>query len=464
MKIRKRLTAAAVTATTSLGIALTGAAVPAPAGAVQRPAPVATDYGFQATAYGTRVTSEAGLESGRSALSDLSCTRLAGRTDTETLAGLATPAEDPYISADAVDSSTRTYRNRTDGIDGAVTGTNQIARVQLGNSTTPRLVIKGLRTRSTAWATLSGRFRTANEIYSQRVRLLGVGEDVPPGPLADLIGAAEGGIDEVVAVIQENGNKIEIPGLGVVSFGFDRQVTRRTFAAASSFVLRVQLYGADQAAGGGDDSLVGIGRSWARINRDVPAAVMGGVGFGADADFLGGAASVGKLGEQPLPCRGTDGEILQAPTAGLDLASAGQLVAEGLTGRAFGTQSTSGAARAWTEGSVTNLQLGPLEIRGIVGRAGLRQDRNGEIVQRSFKGSSIGEILVDGESQGAFDPSTAKDIPPIEVPGVASIEFFERTRGHRSLVINTVVITVLPDTPGPSVIRLGNAQVRLRHS
>jgi hypothetical protein len=468
VNIRKRLTAGAVAATTSIGIALSGAALVAPAHAAQQQAPALdeTDYGYESTAYGTRVTSEiAGLDSTRSAFSYLSCTRLAGRKDAESLASVQLPSDDPYVTVEGIESDTRTFRAKADDIDGAVTSSNRIAKVRLGNSTTPKLTINGLRTRSTAWATLDGKLKTSNEISSTDISLVDLPSDVPPelqGPLDDLLGAVDDGIDQVVQVVLDNGNMIKIPGLGEISVGFDRQVTKRRFAAASSFVLRVNLYGPDQAAGGGDDSLVGIGRSWARINRDLPAGVMQGVGYGANAQLLDGAVKVGKLGEQPLPCNGTEGKTYEAPTAGIDFASAGQLVASGLRGRSFGEQSESGAASAWTEGSVANLQLGPLELKGIVGRANVAQNKSGEIVKNNIKGSSIGEIIVNGESQGALDPSTAGQAPPIEIPGVAKIEFFVKDKTKRGMRVSTVVLTMAEGTPGLSVVRLGNAAVHIK--
>lgn len=466
MKIRKRLTAGAVAATTSLGLALSGAAFLSPASAAQQQAPALqeTDYGYESTAYGTRVTSEvAGLDSTRSAFSYLSCTRLAGRKDAETLASVELPSDDPYIKVEGIESDTRTFTAKADDIAGGVTSSNRITKVRLGNSSTPRLIINGLRTRSTAWATVAGKLKTSNEISSSDIAIEGITEEPGTGtPLDDLLDAVDGGIDEVVQALVDNGGAIEIPGLGLVSFGFDRQVTKRRFAAASSFVLRVNLYGPDQAAGGGDDSLVGIGRSWARINRDLPAGVMQGVGYGINAQLLEGIVQVGKLGEQPLPCNGTEGETYTAPTAGIDFASAGQLVASGLQGRSFGEQGDSGKARAWTEGSVANLQLGPLELRGIVGRANVAQDKSGRIVRNDIKGSSIGEIIVDGESQGALDPSTAGQAPPIEIPGVAKIEFFVKDRTNRGIKVSAVVITMLPDTPGLSVVRLGNAAAHIK--
>jgi len=467
VKIRTRLTAAAVTATTSIGLALSGAAVLAPAQASQAKDPVLTetDYGFQATAYGTRVQSDvAALDSTRLPFSYLSCTRLAGRKDARSLASVQLPANDPYVDVETVDSKTRSYRDKGNGIDAAITGITQIGKVKLGNSSTPRLTINDLKTQSTAWATNAGDLKTSNQISSGGISIDGVSGPGTGTPLDDLIDAANGGINDVIAALAANGNKIEIPGLGMVSLGFDRQVTKKYWAAASSFVLRVQLYGPDQVSGGGDDSLVGIGRSWARINKDLPAGVMGGFGYGANAELLDGIVKEGRLGEQPLRCRGTDGKVRVGPVAGIDLGGAGQIQASGLQGRAFGVQHDSGKANAWTEGSVADVNLGggSLEIKGIVGRANVAQNKSGQITERSIKGSSIGEIIVNGESQGSFDPATAGQIPPLEVPGVAKIEFFKKQKTNRGMKVSAVVITLADGSPGVSVIRLGNAAVHVK--
>jgi hypothetical protein len=290
--------------------------------------------------------------------------------------------------------------------------------------------------------------------------------DPGSGPLGDLFDALGDGGDQVLQALEQNGTTV-IPGLGEVRLGYDRHKERAGVAAASSFVLRVLLYGSDGVKGGQDtaaDTLVAIGRSWARINKGLPAAVMTGQGYGAEGEAAQGVVSVGRLGAQPLPCQGTGGRVLSAPTAGLDLAGTDQLVADGLTGRVWGVQRKSGVARAWTEGSVSDLTLGTLEIRGIVGRVNVEQNRSGKVVRRDIKGSSVGEILVDGESQGSFDPSTAGQIPPLEVPGVASIRFFVRDKTKRGMRVSAVVIELLDGTPGASTIRLGNARATLKRS
>ena len=466
MKIRKRVTASAVAAITSVGIALSGVGLVSPAEAAQQKGPVLTetDYGFQATAYGTRVQSDvAALDSTRLPFSYLSCTRLAGRKDSRSLASVQLPANDPYIDVQTVDSHTRSYRDKAHGVDAAITGITNIGKVKLGNSSTPQLTINNLRTQSIAWATNRGKLKTSNEISSGNISLANLPSDVPP-ELQALIDAANGGINDVLQALEDNGGAIEIPGLGMVSLGFDRQVTKKNWAAASSFVLRVNLYGPDGVQGGGDDSLVGIGRSWARINRDLPAGVMGGFGFGANAQLLDGVVKEGRLGEQPLRCRGTDGKVRVGPVAGIDLGGAGQIQTSGLQGRAFGVQHDSGRARAWTEGSVADVNLGggSLEIKGIVGRANVKQNKAGKIVKRNIKGSTIGEIIVNGESQGSFDPATAGQIPPLEVPGVAKIEFFKKQRTKRGMRVSAVVITLADGSPGLSVIRLGNAQLHIK--
>ena len=463
--MRNKLVAAATATAVSAGLSLVGATLTSPAEAAVTLTP--TDYGFQGTAYGTRVRSEvAGLESTRTAFSYISCTRIAGLKDEESLASTNLPADNPLIQVTAVDSRTRTFKDRQNGIAAAMVSTNSIGSVELGSTDTPKLVIEGLRTRSMAWATTGDQLRADNEISSVNIDLLDLppNEEIPDeleGPLQELIAAAEGGIGEVLQAILDNSGLIVIPGLGEVSVGFDRVVEKRAHAQASSFVLRVLLYGQDQAKDGGDDSLVGIGRSWARINRNLPAAVMGGWGYGSNAEVLDGVVTVGKLGEQVLPCPGTRGEVFQSPSVGFGPTD--QFSLAGLRGRSFGEQSETGAAQAWTEGSAGNLVIGPLEIRGIVGRVNLAQNRNGKITRNDFAGSVIGEIVVDGESQGQFGPADAGQIPADQLPpGVLSIELFDREKLARGGRISAVVVTFADGTPGVTTLRLGNAQARLK--
>lgn len=468
MPLRRRpMPVRRVTATlAALSVAAAGAAVLGGAPSQAAPRQVVTDYGFEGTAYGTTVRSEnAGLRSGRSAYAYVTCTRKINRTDAETLASLSLPSDAPTIQVDGLSSSNRSFRDRADNIDAAITSVNKISRVRLGSADTPRLVMEGLKTRSTAWATTRGRLRAVNDVTAARLRLVNLESSPVDGtPLGDLADAFNGGIDEVLTTLAGSGQPTEIPGLGTISAGYDRRVTRDGFAVAGSLLFRVHLYGPDQVSGGDDDSFVGIGHSRSRIDTGLISGVMYGEGWGADAEVVDGVVRAGHLGEHPLPCPGTGGEVRRATTARLDFASAGQLVANGVSSKVWGQQFASGRAEAWTQGEVADLQLGPLEIRAIRGRAAVTQNARGEITKRSIASSRIGEILVDGESQGALRPGDLADAPELEIPGVTSIDFFVTERTARGLRTSAVVITFAEDTPGVSKLRLGNAVAAIRRS
>ena len=115
------------------------------------------------------------------------------------------------------------------------------------------------------------------------------------------------------------------------------------------------LYGVDGAAGGADDSTLKIGRSYARIIGDMPHAVMGGSGWAADADLVGGTSHIGDIAPKQRPRQGTDGEtrskaLASATIPGVSIA--------GLQGSANGKITKRGRVRAWTEGSVAHVAIG----------------------------------------------------------------------------------------------------------
>lgn len=466
MNTSKKLLARVAAGVTTLGLAVAGStlvgAAPATAALTE------TDYGFQATAYGTKVVSNlVGLASDRTAFSYLSCTRIAGKEHSNKVAGVALPTDSPMIQIGAVTSKTRSWKNPKDGIAGAVSGTNSIASVALGaqDGSTPLLSIEGLKTTSTAWADKDGKLHAENTVKALDLNLINLPEEIPAelrGPLDDLLAALEDGIGQVIAAIQDNAGTIVIPGLGEVSVGYERVNEKENSAAAEAAVLDVLLYGADTAKGGGDDSMITIGHSWARINKDLPAGVMSGKGFGATAEVFDGIVGVGELGLMPMPCRGTEGKVRKQATAGLNLGNVDVLTLGAVDGRVWGKQYDNGRAEAWTEGRIVGLTLGPLEIKGIVGRANVAQGKGGEITRKDIEGSAILEILMDGESQGGLTPAEAKDMPPLEIPGIGKVEFFKTSKNKRGLRTSAVVITLLEETPAGSVIRLGNAQVKIK--
>lgn len=433
---------------------------------------VETNYILQSTGYGTRVTlNDVEVAGGRTGFSWIACTRLAGIRKSNAVVSSDVPLDpsDPdspsLIQVGTAKSTNRTYRDLTNGIVAAAQGTATIADVALGLAGGPRLKLVGLKSTSTAWATKAGRLRVDNTVDVGDIDITGVAPQTGATPLDALIGALDGGLNEVLDVLRDNAEGVEIPGLGRIYIGdYDRTVFAgdRSWAYASSYVLRVVLYGADGKGGTADDLVVNIGRSFAKITKGVSGGVMLGRATAFNGTVLNGVVGVGDLGSLPLPCHGTRGNVRQDPVVGLDAGGAGQLEVKALNGRVYGVQRKDGSAQAWTEGSAGSIKIGPLEIKGIVGRVNVRMDRR-KRAYSTYRGSSVGEIVMDGKSLGSFDVATASQIPALDVPGVAKVEFFKRAKHKRGAEIAAVTITLL-EAGGDvttSTIRLGYARARI---
>lgn len=472
MRPIKKLAARAAVATTTLGLAVTGMTLLSGAPAANAKL-TETEYGLQATGYGTRVVSNlVGASSDRTAWSWIACTTLAGLNDREYVGAVSLPADDPDTKVDesmvrvgAVESTSRTFKNKKKGIVAGSEGTNRVARVSIGGEDTPVLTIEGLKSTSRAWADKAGKLHAENDVRAAEIRLVNLPPDVPQ-EVQDLLDAINSGVKDVlgqvIGAIADNNGSIVIPGLGEIAVTYDRVTKSKFHAAAEGAVLKIRLYGPDTVRGGTDDTLVNVGHSWARINKEIPAGVFQGKAYGATVELLDGIVGVGELGLQPMPCRGTDGEVRTNNVAGLDLGNAGMLGLGAVTGKVMGKPKKNNAAVAWTEGSLASIQLGPIELRGIVGRAKVKANKHGKIKKRTINGSTIGEILVDGESQGGLTPDTVEQFPVDQLPPeVLSIDFFETKKlGKRGIKVSAIVIRLADEALG--TIRLGNAQVRIQ--
>jgi hypothetical protein len=430
--------AAAVLAVTGLALVT---AQPASAGVSE------TNYGFQTLGYGTRgVSDSVGLRSARTAYSYILCTRLAGKEDQESIAEANLPATDPQVHVEGVRSTSSTFK--TSSGDKGTRSVNNIAKVVLGPADSPHIVITSLRTESKVWADRSGTFHTENTVTSGDIG------GQTGTPLDEVLGQVGAGVRDIIAEIQANGGSYEIPGLGTLHLGATDTTKRDRWARARATIFRLDLSSAD--------TVITIGRSYARINRDLPAGVMHGAGYGADVPaVLGGVLKVGRLGTKVLPCEGTRGETRSDSIAGLNLGNADALVLGALTGRVNGVQEKSGYARAWTEGEAASVRLGPIVITGIKGHAQVTQTKAGRI-HKTIRGSTIGSLSTDGgqTTQAIPDPGQA-----IEVPGVAKLTFFVKEKTKRSLFVTAVRIELLPGSsagPAGTVVRVGNARAAIQ--
>ena len=464
--ILKRLAASGC----AFAVAVTGAVVLAASPA--QAAPVLTDYGLQSNAFGTRVISNnVSLNAGRTAVAWISCTRLAGLNPSNQpnaanyLAEAGTPKNNPWIKLGAVTSTNKTYRQKDTGIVG-VTAVNKIASVTMTGPAPaegvpgPELVLEGLATRATAYAE-RGALKASTALSSTRVDLT-LPESTPnDDALSDHLGAVDEGIGAVTEALEQNGGAIAVPGLGEVRLGHEVKREFKSYAAAEAYALVVVLAGQDATLNTDDDSTVQIGRSRARISKDLPAGVMNGYGYALDLSAADDLLSIGRVGLQVLPCRGTNGKVhgLQIPAqdvldGALDLGT--------MAGFAYGLQNKDGTGTAWTKGKVTEVALGSGEqrvvLKGIVGVAEVRKRASGKIV-RSIKGTTVGSITIGGEEQ-----TIPSDGAPMELPGLGTAQFNLKETSRRGVTVTAVRITLNPGESSQTVINLGNARTMIKRA
>ena len=459
----------AILATSALTTALVAVAG-APSQAAGRP----TDFAFTSFAYGTKVKAAAGeLRSGRTAPSWIGCTRQAGKTKANEVLAVDAPNNNPLIHLGAVTSNSRTYKAKKKGIAAGTESTSTVANVVLGlqdpQVPSPVLTISGLTTTATAWATTDGKLHatTGSSVLTISLAMPPTGTPLD-GPLQQLLELLNGTVaptlDQVVDLIQMNGGAIEIPGLGKLELGYSRTGVGVRQAVAVALSLRVTLYGLDGVAGGADDSTLKIGRSFARIIGNMPHAVMGGSGWAADADLVGGTAHIGDIVPKQLPCQGTDG---QTRTKSLDSASIPGVSLSGLQGSANGRITQTGRVRAWTQGSVAHVALGTgdstLTIDGVVGRVNLVTDRRGRLVRRDTEGTIPGILTFQGQAY-TLPLGEAPELPP-ELAAVLSIQTGVTDQSDaRGLRVTALRITLLDGTAAGTVVNLGNAKATIKDS
>ncbi|MGZ5418147.1 MAG: choice-of-anchor P family protein [Nocardioides sp.] len=464
--ILKRLVASGGT----LAVALAGMAVLTAAPASAKP--VIVDYGFHTFAYGTRVQSNTvALNTGRSAHAWIACTRYAGlngdnRSNAANfLAAADAPQSNPLVKLGAMETDNKTFRNK----DKKIVGTRSISKIasvtlkgpDQGDVPGPVFRLEGITTMSKVIAK-KGVFDADTNIKSAELTL-----DLPTGtpidePLQELLDALSGGLGTVIDTVQQAaGNEIEIPGLGVVMPGEEKTKIGSRIATASAHGLLVRLYGQDGARGTDDDSTISIGRSRARMLRDLPSGVMNGYGYGLDVSAADGLLKIGETGIQPLPCQGTGGKPQEASASPAEDLLDGVLDVGAIKGIVNGLQNPDGTGWAWTRGDVSRVTVGSgdqmVEIVGIVGKANVKKKASGKVV-RNINGTGIGSITVGGETVSGDEVPT----DPIVIDGLGKIEFNIKNMTKRGVKVTAVRITLNPGAASETVINLGNARAFLK--
>lgn len=437
----------AAASVTALGVAAAGAIVLAsPAEAVKKKE---TPFAYQGSAYGTRVTlgtEQGSLSSGRTAWSILGCTKLAPVVhDQNGQVGKVNANEQIHVGA--VTSQTTSYRDPKAALFGSKS-TNKIVDVILGDPQGPHLKIGALHTIADAFSK-EGKLGAKTNITWTDLGIFVAPEDQPQTgtPLDQLIDAINNEADKAAMQILMQAGVIEIPQVGTLTFGWKKTPVREKqgHAIANAYALRIDL---------ANGSTVKLGRAWAKISKDVPAGVLTGYANATEAFALNDMVKSGRIAQQPLQCRGTDGKEISNPAARFHIA--GAIDVRGANATVSGDQKKNGTAwvRNYSDVAYINLGDGQLVIEAIKAQGNIRQNKRGRIVRIDNNGTTIGSITSDGEPQAIPDPGQA-----LEIPGVARIEAAVTDARKRVIHVTGVRITLLDGTG--AVINLANVKAKI---
>jgi hypothetical protein len=428
----------AATVLTTLGVALTGTVlVSAPAHAV-----TVTDFGFQATAYGTLVEGgDLTATSGKSAFSIISCTRKAGISASNHIAEANLGGT---VQVGSVTSSNRTWKDTTGD---HVSSTNNIASVTIGNPDAQdgALEVNSLRTNAHAWHDDRG-YHARTKTTGFLVATAGttpIQTNIKELPTVQLPG------QKFEIPLPKSGEFVYVPGVVRLTSDWTNNVETSSFGHASVNGLRVDL--------DASDSMVIVGRAWARVNGNVQAGVMGGRAFGSELSLLDGTVTSGQSAVKYVPCEGTDGVWKSTSTVGASIPGTASIGAT--KSEVFGNQLTPRTAVVKTRSTVAETVLGDgqFTLRAITAQANISKSRSGALTKTST-GTSPGTITANGETTALPTDGT------YSLGALGRIETGNVTRNKHGIRVTSVKVTLLNGTDADTVLRLGNAWTSLHPS
>lgn len=399
--------------------------------------PAPTTYTYAASSYGTAASADqVGLRSAPTASSGIGCTKRAPVTETN---GASSTDAGPQAQAEGV--RTRNYTFTTAAGLAGVRSLSEIDTATIGNGRLG-LAISNLRGYSSTFATKTGDLKAGSTFSFSAIRATGSDAGLLPSDLQDLL---NGPVNEVVDQLRA-GQPIEVPGLGVLKLGDVQDRVTSTYARADSTGLQVDLYGTDGRRGGGDDSVLTLGRTLARTSNASPDGLLGGQAYGLDATGADGRSLIGPEVRKSLPCEGTDGEILTNAVSELSPPSLEDLALGGLQNRVYGEQ-VDGGVTGWVENRVATFDLGSLHIEGIVARSSVTKGADGILERHVIR--RIGSITADGTRYTAPAPGRS-----LVIPGIARIETPKSVSTVDGVRVTGLRITLLSGAQAQSVVNL----------
>ena len=421
---RRRRAAAAVGAGLSIGLVLaTGATAPV-AAAEGTAAKVSntdrlSDFGYRGDVYGVKlVTDSVEALDLKDAHAQQLCTRAVGKV-VEADSVVSVP-DNPLINIAASTSRTETY---TDGSTHGVRGTNTIGDISIGGTvgplTTPKLVIKGLRTTADAFHTPQGYGHAESFTFASiSLSLLEntVVENLPP-ELQQLLAPLQQASDTVFTGTQQTAQQvfqvlsdvtrpIEIPGLGSIALGYQNGRANDRNAQSQASALRIEVTAGDRR------QLVELGTARVRMGGPAPVGVFRSGGTAMDYQALEGALEFGNVEHKALPCQGSRGrtQTYRVPHASQLLPV--PVLLDGVTYQVNGDQFRDKlVAKGWSRTAISSVTIptAQLVITDVSSRAAMRQKAGKRV--RSKISTAIGSITVAGQQVEVPAPGGIVELP-----------------------------------------------------
>ncbi len=376
-----------------------------------------TDFGFDASSYGSRTTGNPVVDSGPTALSVLPCTRYVPRSNENVVAEAGDGA--------GVELQGITTRNWTAQAHGE---TSAFSRVHIASGT--------LAGGDVAFTGLTGRVRSFHDADGFHVRTI------------SQVGSLS--VAGVPVVLPPGGGPVVITVPGVGELVVHRTVRHRAEwgALGSVNVLRFTA---------SDGTTERVGRAFARIDGQIEGGLFHGAAWGSDARVQD-VATLGRAALRPMPCPGTRGKVLTNDTARatFDFGFLGIRRSS-----VFGEQRENGSAAGYSRSRVVTAGFGNgmLRFRGITAVADVTRRADGTVV-RSARGTGVARILIDDELVSV--PAGVVQ----EVPGVGSFTVRSVDRTPNGIDVTAVTVRLYNGTPGDTtddtVVNLGRAKLAIQ--
>ncbi|NYE37706.1 hypothetical protein F4692_002839 [Nocardioides cavernae] len=449
---RRRLTTAVALTlgaalTTTVGLAPARAEAPgATTAARAAQADVLTDFGYRGDVYGVKlVTDSVEALDLKDAHAQQLCTRSVGKVSEQR--SVVSVPDNPLIHVSASTSRTETY---ADGTTHGVRGTNTIGDISIGGTvgplTTPRLVIKGLRTTAHAFHTPQGYGHEEGFTFASiSLELLDntVVQQLPPelqqllAPLDQVTDTVFTGTQQVAQqvfdVLSDVTKPIAIPGLGTIALGYENGRANSSNAQSQASALRIEVTAGDRR------QLVELGTARVRMGGPAPVGVFRSGGTAMDYQALQGALRFGNVQHKALPCQGSRGrtQTYQVPHASQLLPV--PVLLDGVTYQVNGDQHRAKkVAKGWSRTAIRSVSIptAQLVINDVSSRAAMRQ-KAGKRVGSKIS-TAVGSITVGGQAVEVPAPGGVVELPG----GVGEIQRQLVDTGYRGSQVVALRVTL----------------------